>query len=241
MNRWRSSGSYQPSLVENSPLRRLDPRVKLAMGLCASLMVMLPLAGLALFTLGYALLLTWARLLPAALRQVWRMRWLLLFLFVLDALLINLELAAAVTLRLALLGGVFTLVLGTTTISEFSLGLESLGLPFRYAFSLGLAFQSLRLMEEEWRAIQEAQRARGILPRFSDWKTLLRQATDLAALTVPATVLTTRRAWAVTEAASARGFDAPGRRPYRRLHMRLVDWLALALAAALTAGMFWYF
>jgi energy-coupling factor transporter transmembrane protein EcfT len=241
MSRRQSGAVFQPVLVENSPLRRLDPRVKLGMALCASLMVMLPLAGLVVFSIGYALFLGWARLLPSAIRQVWRMRWMLLFLFILDALLIDLELAIAVTLRLVLLGGVFTLLLGTTTISEFSLGLERLSLPYRYAFSLGLAFHSLSLLGEEWRAIQEAQRARGILPGLANWRALLRQAADLAALSVPATVLTTRRAWAITEAASARGFDAPGRRPYRRLKMSWIDWAALALTIALAAGMFWYF
>ena len=49
---------------------------------------------------------------------------------------------------------------------------------------------------------------------------------------MPAIVLTTRRAWAITEAASARGFDSPHRRPYRRLVMRWTDW---GLVAGITA------
>lgn len=49
-------------LVENSPLRRVDPRTKLALSLCASLAVMLPLAKLVVFMSLYVLLLLWARL-----------------------------------------------------------------------------------------------------------------------------------------------------------------------------------
>ena len=48
------------------------------------------------------------------------------------------------------------------------------------------------------------------------------------ALAVPAIVLTTKRAWAMTEAAYARGFDSPHRRPYRALTMGWLDWALLA-------------
>lgn len=218
---------YQLVLVESSPLRRVDPRVKLAIGLCASLAVMLPIERLAIFSVVYLLILLWARLLPTAARQVWRIRWLLVILFVMDVWLVDLELAVAVTLRLVLLACVFSLLVATTTPRELSLALESLRLPYRYAFSLGLAFQSLSLMDEEWRMIEEAQHARGVWPASKDWRQLLRQTRNLVAFTVPAIVLTTKRAWMITEAAYARGFDSPHRRPSRLLSFRLGDWLLL--------------
>jgi energy-coupling factor transporter transmembrane protein EcfT len=63
---------------------------------------------------------------------------------------------------------------------------------------------------------------------------------DLVALTVPVVVLTARRAWAVTEAAYARGFESPRRRPFRRLAMGRVDWLLLVGTLAISAGLlFW--
>jgi energy-coupling factor transporter transmembrane protein EcfT len=227
-------------LVEDSPLRGLDPRAKIWLGLCASLMVMLPLARLAIFILLYLVFLGWARLLPVTARQIWRLKWILLVLFGLDALLINLELAVTVTLRVGMLAGVFTLLFATTTPAEFTLALENLGLPYRYAFSLGLAFQSLTLLEEEWNSILEAQRARGALRPFSGWRDGLRQVSDLVALTVPAVVLTTKRAWSITEAAYARGFDSPRRTSYRRLELSRTDFVAMA-AALLTAlaFLFW--
>ena len=55
---------YRLVLIEDLPLRRVDPRVKLAMGLCASLAVMLPLERLVIFLALYILFLGWARLLP---------------------------------------------------------------------------------------------------------------------------------------------------------------------------------
>lgn len=223
----------QPALVEDSPLRRLDPRAKLAIGLSTSMLVMLPLDRLSLFMILYLLLLGYARLLPAAARQVWRMRWVLLILFVADWWLINLELAVLVSLRLILLSGAFSLLFATTTFGEFRLAIERLGLPYRLAFSLSLAFQSLDLLAEEWQAIREAQQARGIELSARSLRQLLRQAGDWIALTIPAVVLTTRRAWAVTESASARGFDSPKRLPFRQLTMQPVDWLVVFCALML--------
>ena len=229
------------ALIEASPLRAADPRTKLALSLCASLAVMLPLARLALFMAVYSVLLLWARLLSEAARQVWRLKWVLLPLFLIDWLVVGLDLAAIVTLRLILLAGAFALFVGTTTPGELRLALEWMRVPYRYAFSLSLAFQSVGLLEDTWRDVREAQRARGAwVDRRWGWRDVAGRVRDLVALTVPIIVLTARRAWAVTEAAYARGFDSPCRRPFRRLAMGRMDWLLLVGTLAISAGLlFW--
>jgi energy-coupling factor transport system permease protein len=219
------------ALLETSPLRRADPRTKLALSLAVSLVAMLPVERLALFMVLYAALLLWARLLSEAARQVWRLKWALVILFVVDWLVVDLNLAVAVTLRLILLGSAFVLFFATTTPGEMRLALEWLRVPYRYAFSVSLAFLSVGLIDDEWRAIREAQQARGAWAPASGWRDLLRRLRDLVSLSVPAIVLTTKRAWAMTEAAYARGFDSPRRRPYRRLAMGWLDWALLAGAA----------
>jgi energy-coupling factor transport system permease protein len=224
------------TLAEQSPLRRADPRTKLVLSLCASLAVMLPLERLVAFMGIYALLLFWARLLPDAARQIWRLKWVLIPLFVLDWLLVGLDLAVIVTLRILLLAGAFALFVRTTTPGEFRLALEWLHVPYRYAFSISLAFQSVDLLDDEWHAIREAQRARGRSEfEWAGWRKLVSQVRELVALTVPAIVLTTRRAWALTEAANARGFDSPLRRPYRPLVMKRLDWLLLTITVVVSA------
>ncbi len=221
-------------LVEDSPLRRADPRTKLALSLCASLAAMLPLERLAAFVVAYIVLLLWARLLPEAARQVWRLRWILLILFVVDWAMVGLDLAVIITLRLVLLAGAFSLFFASTTPGELCLALESLRLPYRYAFSLGLAFQSIGLLGEEWHTILEAQQARGAWVPASGWRSLGGHLRDMVALAVPALTVTTKRAWAITEAAYARGFDAPHRRAYRRLVWRPLDgWLLAGSVAAM--------
>jgi energy-coupling factor transport system permease protein len=225
------------ALVEASPLRRADPRSKLGLSLCTSLAVMLPLEKLVAFMALYFVLLLWARLLPEAARQVWRLKWVLIVLFVVDWLLVSPDLAVIITLRLILLAGAFALFFSTTTPGELRLALEWLRVPYRYAFSVSLAFQSVALLDDEWRAIGEAQRARGAWAPGSSWRELLKRLGDLVALTVPAIVLTTKRAWAMTEAAYARGFDSPHRRPYQQLSMGWLDWLLLAGTVAVVAAL----
>jgi energy-coupling factor transport system permease protein len=225
------------ALVEHSPLRRADPRTKLALSLCASLAVMLSLEKLAAFMGLYVILLLWARLLPEAARQVWRLKWVLLVLFVVDWLFVSPELAVIITLRLTLLAGAFALFFATTTPGELRLALEWMRVPYRYAFSLSLAFQSVGLLDDEWRAIREAQQARGAWVPPTGWRYLVARVGDLVALAVPAIVMTTKRAWAMTEAAYARGFDSPRRRPYRQLRMGRIDWILLSGTVAVAAAL----
>jgi energy-coupling factor transport system permease protein len=222
-------------LVASSPLLSADPRMKLVLSLTLSLAVMMPLQRLLVGMALYALLLLWARLLPAAVRQIWRLKWVLLVMFVVDWVLISTELAVMVALRVVLLAGAFALFFATTTPGELRLALEWMRVPYRYAFSVSLAFQSVTLLDEEWRAIREAQKARGAWAPLSGWRNLDGQVRDLVALAVPAIVMTTKRAWAMTEAAYARGFDSPSRKPWRRLAMRRLDWLLLGMATTLSA------
>ena len=142
-------------LIEELPLRRVDPRTKLFVSVAVSLVVMMPLERLAMFLGVYVLFLLWARSLIPAAEQIWRLKWLLLLLFAFDRWLISLLHAVTICARLILLAGIFALFFSTTTTRELGLALEKLCVPYRYAFSLSLAFQSLGLLDDEWRVIRE--------------------------------------------------------------------------------------
>lgn len=231
--------SRQLSLVEASPLRKADPRTKLFVSLAVSLVVMMSLERLAIFLVIYILFLAWSRLLLISAQHVWRIKWLLLGLFALEWWLISLSHATLICTRLVLLTGVFALFFSTTTTRELGLALEKLRVPYRYAFSLSLAFQSLGLLDDEWRAIREAQTSRGALPETSSFRRFVAQVGDLVSLTVPAIVLTTKRAWAITEAAYARGFDSPHRTSYRRLVFSRFDLLLMAGTSVVITFLYW--
>ncbi|MBE0671710.1 MAG: energy-coupling factor transporter transmembrane protein EcfT [Anaerolineales bacterium] len=231
--------SRQLTLVENSPLRSADPRTKLFLSLAISLVVMTSIERLLIFLGVYLLFLVWTRLLSPTVQHVWRLKWLLIFLFAFDWWLISLDHAVLICIRLILLTGVFALFFSTTNTRELGLALEKLHIPYRYAFSLSLAFQSLGLLDDEWRAIREAQSSRGALPDSSSFWKLVTNVGDLISLTVPAIVLTTKRAWAITEASYARGFDSPHRVSYHTLEFSRLDFLLMAGTTLLLILLFW--
>jgi energy-coupling factor transport system permease protein len=200
---------------------------------------MMAMEKLAFFVGLYVLFLIWARLFVPALQQIWRLKWILILLFFFDWWLISLDHAVLVCTRLIILTGVFALFFSTTTTRELGLALEKLRVPYRYAFSLSLAFQSLGLLDDEWRAIREAQASRGAIKVQSKYRRWMALVRDLMSLTVPAIVLTTKRAWAITEAAYARGFDSPNRTSYHTLTFGKLD--VILLIGTLVVVFFLYY
>lgn len=229
----------QLALVEDSPLRHADPRTKLFVSLAVSLVVMTSIERLLIFIGVYVFFLLWARLLIPTAQHIWRLKWVLTLLFFFDWWIISLDHAILICLRLILLTGVFALFFSTTNTRELGLALEKLRVPYRYAFSLSLAFQSLGLLDDEWRAIREAQSSRGALPNFSSFWKFVTNVGDLISLTVPAIVLTTKRAWAITEASYARGFDSPHRVSYHSLAFTRLDFLLMTGTMILLILLFW--
>lgn len=222
------------TIVESSFLRRVDPRTKLALCLSASLAIMLPFQKVAAFMLLYFFFMASARLLPGALRQIWKLKWILIVLFIVDWAFVSLELAVIVTLRLIIMAGVFSMFFSTTTPSELTLALVWMRVPYRYAFSLSLAFLAVSHLNDELRTIIEAQKARGAFKTRGGWRKPFNTVKNLVSITVPAIVLATRRAWSMNEAACARGFDSPHRKPYATLKFGLIDWSILACTAIIS-------
>jgi energy-coupling factor transporter transmembrane protein EcfT len=226
-------------LIETSPLRYADPRAKLALGIGASAAVALPLERLAVCCLGFALLVVAGGLTEPVAHRLSRATAFLAALFFIDALVLGLAFAALITLRLALLLSAFTLVLATTTSDELRAALERLMVPRRFAFTFATAFCSVAFFEDELRGILEAQRARGMFAdplhaRPKSWRARLEALVPLA---VPAIVLATKRAWAIHEAAAARGFDHPDARCGQDLKFRALDYGLLGAPAALMVAL----
>ncbi len=228
------------STVERSFLRRADPRTKLALSLAASLAVMLPLRQLGVVFGAYLLLITAARVLPQVVAQLGRLSVLLAGLFVLDWLFIGGQFAVLITLRLILLVTSFTLLLATTTVDELRMALEGLGLSRRLAFAFATLCRSLDLVRSEWLGIIEAQRARGIVPpeRRLTFGNLGQSLKHAVALVVPAIVLMAQRAWSITEAASARGLEAPLKSPVCALRLAWLDGILLSAMGGLLVGLY---
>lgn len=226
------------SLARHSFLRRADPRTKLALSVAASLAVMLSLPRLVVFLACYVALINAAGLMRPVIIHLRRLSLFLSLLFAFDWLFIGLGFAVLITLRLWLLVTAFTLLFATTTPEEVRQALERLGVPQRLAFAFATAYRSLDLVETEWLGILEAQRARGIVGQKSADRGWRQRLTIAVSLIVPAIVLITQRAWSMTEAAAARGFESPLRVPCHGLRLGRLDHLLLAGTAGLFLGLY---
>ena len=226
------------TLIENSPLRGIDPRVKLGLSTLVAVTVMLPVEKLALFWLIFVGLMFPARLAGEVFHQMRRILWILVILFIVDWYVVDLRFAILITLRFTLLVSAFVIFFATTRPEEFRLALERLRVPYRYAFSLSLALFSLTTIREEWQAIREAQHSRGTEEEGKGFKRIGKILGNGIALGVPTVVLTVKRAWMLTEAAHVRGFDSPARTSYYHLAMKPRDWGLLLTALSLNTLLF---
>jgi hypothetical protein len=125
-------------IVHASPLRQVDPRVKLAVSILVALAVMLPLGRLAVFWLVFAALMFPARLAGEMFYQIRRIAWVLVVLFLLDWLTIGFEFAVLITLRFSLVVSAFVVFFATTRPEEFRLALVEPGVSFHRADERGM-------------------------------------------------------------------------------------------------------
>ena len=244
-------------LDRNTPLHRLDPRVKL-FGLLAAFLVLLSfnhpayIAALALALLAIAHL-------GGALINLWRLRALLLILFLFSAILWpimvrgsteiarlgplsltreSLLYGLAVGLRLDTMVAAGLVFLSTTRVEEFTTGLRRLGLPFPVSFALSLAFRFVPTFADSAYTIIQAQKSRGLDLDSGGLFTRLRRHLPLL---IPAIVCAIRSTDLLAMALESRGFGSSGpRTDYLELRPRAADYLMLlALVSAIAAAIYW--
>ena len=226
------------AMVVDSPLCRVDPRAKLLLATVIAFCVMLPLEKLSVFWLLFMVFISMVGLAGAVWLRIRRIAFIIVLLFFVDWFVVDVQFALLITLRLTLLVSSFVIFFSTTRPEEFRLALESLRLPYRYAFSLSLSLYSITAIYEEWRAIREAQRSRGAWEEGKGLRKIGRVVGGVIALVVPAVVLTVKRAWMLTESAHTRGFDSPRRHSCRRLMMKPIDWTVLLVSVSITVLFF---
>ncbi len=129
------------------------------------------------------------------------------------------------------------LLLSTTTLEDFSLGLQRFGLPPSIGFAFSLAFRWVPTLLGASGVIVQAQRSRGLDLSAG---TLVEKIRGYAPLVVPLIGHTLRQTTLLAMALESKGFS-PGRRrhPYYRSHMGFRDYGVLAFMAALVGGSCW--
>ncbi len=141
------------------------------------------------------------------------------------------EHAAALGLRLSAMVALGIVFLATTRVEDFAYGLRSLGLPYRVAFALTLAFRLVPTFVASGRAVAEAQRARGLDLDHGGPVSRMRRYIPLL---VPMFLTAVRRADRLAAALETRGFGSgEGRTDLIEHRFAARDVAAVALVALL--------
>jgi energy-coupling factor transport system permease protein len=134
-----------------------------------------------------------------------------------------------VLLRLANLALLFIEYMMWTHPGDMTLMFVRLGLPYRYGMLIGLALRFFPVMQEELVQVQEAQEVRG-QPLHRSWQKIA----GLVPIMLPLTLRVLRRTTEVSLAMELRGFGYQKDRTYlREIRMRRIDSVLLALLAGL--------
>jgi len=240
----------------NSWLHRLDPRVKLAFAVMATVALLSVENGwvfLSCLALCHAMLLA-ARVPLARLLGAWRMMLpITLMILLLWPFFTPVERAAAwrfgplalswesvqggvaAALRVNALAFAFLVWLFSTDQPALVLGFRQLGLPYTWGVTLAITLRYIPTLYSTLERVLDAQRARGLVTAHTN---PLRAARAYLPALVPVLIQALRTADTLSRALEARAFNAPNRQHTnrRQLHFRATDALALALIALAFGG-----
>lgn len=246
------TASFDLYLHRDTAIHRLDPRVKLAFVVEATLLTFLwPSIGMALVMIGICTVGFWRARIPAGhVTRIFRLVGpLMVMVFALTAIFgrgtgeallaigplaitaASLAHGALLALRLLALATIIFLWLYTTEQASMVRGFVALGLPYEWGLTLALALRYLPLFASLFEQVRDAQQARGLdLEQKSFRGRLQAYQPVLVAMIISALRNSEHLGWAL----EARALGAPGvrRSTFRPLRLRAADVIALALFSA---------
>lgn len=224
----------------DSPIHRLDPRVKIVYSMAFAALCFISLKNAFLITL---LILNILVLIIAKVIKRWLMmlRGSLIFLvmiFMLNLLfqgLANVWLALAYTLRFLVFMTAFSMLFLTTTPEDLSLVMVKLGIPYEYTLAFTMAIRFVPTLSRELQIIIDAQRSRGLELEKGNFFERIRKYMPIL---IPLIVHEIRRSYLLAEAMESRGFGYTRNRSYYyEMRIRKNDVLALLGIISLTVVM----
>ncbi len=132
------------------------------------------------------------------------------------------------------------ILLGTTSIEDFTAGLNKMGVPYRISFALSLAFRLVPLFFYNYSLIEQAQRSRGLNVKDG---MIFRRIRKSIPLLIPVLVNGIRQSDQLAVALESKGFGAFSRRTRMEpLTFGKSDYLVISLITAAIAAMaIWWF
>ena len=127
------------------------------------------------------------------------------------------------------------LVISTTKVGEFLSAMARLHVPKKLTIPVAVMLRYLPTIREDWRFIKDAMRLRDVSPTF--WGFLKAPAMTINCIYVPLLTAASKAADELSIASVTRGIENPKPRTCLvKIHMRTVDFLAMALFTAFLAA-----
>jgi energy-coupling factor transport system permease protein len=228
----------------SSPIHNLDPRIKfvyvIAIFIAAILFYqIIPLLILFAMQLPFVFL---ARVQRQWLRSLRGAAFLAIFIFVINIATtyftsgytltaVNIESAAAMTLRFVVLVESFSVFFLTTSPDHLGLALEQSRVPYEFAFAFTTAVRFVPVLAEEAQTIMDAQKARGLELEKGG---LLKRIRNYIPVLIPLIVSAIRRSLELAEAMESRAWGASKKRTnLYALRLHKGDFALLAITAVI--------
>ncbi len=237
-----------------SPIHNLDPRIKfiyvIAIFIAAIMFYqIIPLLFLFLLQIPFVLL---AKVQKQWLRSLRGAAFLATFIFVINVLTtyltnnftvtaLNIENAAAMTLRFVVLVESFSVFFLTTSPDHLGLALEQTRVPYEFAFAFTTAVRFVPVLAEEAQTIMDAQKARGLELEKGG---LLKRIRNYIPVLIPLIVSAIRRSLELAEAMESRAWGATKKRTNLyslKLHKGDFALIAVTVAVLAVAILVWLF
>ncbi|MGA1865598.1 MAG: energy-coupling factor transporter transmembrane component T family protein [bacterium] len=220
-------------IEKDTPLHRLDPRVKI-LGLCLFFLISLIIMNI--YSLATVLsVLLFLIIASGSSRNLLRIKWLIIVISIMCVLFwlptrsLRHGIMVALRLDIMILAGI--LFVSCSRIEEFSEGLIKLGIPYRIAFAISLAFRLIPSLFSIIHTTVEAQQIRGLNLKEGN---ILNRAKKYIPLFIPVISLLVRNAHQLSMALESKGFGFTDKRTeYIEYRMKILDYITLIMLCAL--------
>jgi len=222
-------------------IHNLDPRTKLVITICYSILALsfsniLPLT---LYIITLLPLLISGKIVKKWLTSIKGLAFIVVFIIVLNTWLNSLDFAVSMCLRIVLLVSAFSIFFMTVHPDELASSLLSMKVPFSFTFTLSLATRFIPTLAQEAQNIIDAQRSRGLELEKGN---ILTRVRNMVPILIPLIINSIKRAFSIAEALESKAFGTMVKRTnYFELKMRKRDYIIIGMMMAFVVGVFTIF
>ena len=212
----------------NTPIHRLDPRVKflLICAIFAMSIIFVDLASITIILLALVPLVLLAQVQGEWLRSLRASALLAAFIFVLNLIFVSdFYYALAMAFRFLVIVSSFSIFFLTTSPDDLGLALEQSHFPYEFSFAFTTAIRFVPELAKEAQIIVDAQRSRGLELEGGN---ILKRIRNYVPILIPLIVSAIRRSMELAEAMESRCFGAVKKRTSLHvLKIRSLDYLVI--------------